>query len=219
MSDTILIMEEENQFNQYHEHMIKILNDIIFCRSTESASHVRYVQEYTRVLAEQYAKLYPRSKMTGHKINLIVQAAGLHDVGKIIMPDSVLKNPGQLSKWEMEQLRDHTIKGGEIIKIVLEFQDRDYRRICYNVCLYHHEKYDGSGYPYGLKKDRIPLEAQLVGLADMYDTLVNAEVNKKPYSKDIAFYMLMNGKCGELAPRMKECLQEAKDVLEQVHIK
>ena len=99
-----------------------------------------------------------------------------------------------------------------------EFQDRDYRRICCNVCLYHHEKYDGTGYPYGLKKDRIPLEAQLVGLADMYDALVNAEVNKKPYSKDIAFYMLMNGKCGELSPRMKECLQEAKDILEVVYI-
>lgn len=218
MSDTVLIMKEENQFKEYHEHLIRILNDIISCRSMESARHVWYVQEYTRVLAEQYAKLYPRSKMTRHKIDLIVHAARLHDVGKIAMPDSVLKNPGQLSKWEMAQLKEHTVKGSEIIQIVSEFQDRDYRRICYNVCLYHHEKYDGTGYPHGLKKDRIPLEAQLVGLADMYDVLVNAEVNKKAYSKDIAFYMLMNGKCGELSPRMKECLQESKDVLERVHI-
>lgn len=218
MSDTVAITGEKKQFDIYYEQLIGILNDIISYRSMESAMHIQYVQEYTRVLAKQYAKLYPRSKMTKRKIDLIVQAARLHDVGKLVMPDSLLKKPGQLSKWEMEILKEHTIRGSEIMQAISGFHDRDYCRICYNVCLYHHEKYDGSGYPYGLKRDRIPVEAQLVALADMYDALVNMRENKEFYSKDKAFYMLMNGMCGELSPRMRECLQEAKEALELIYI-
>lgn len=219
MKDTVSIMEEENQFKAHHEHLIEILRDIMFYRNTESVKHVQYVQEYTRIIAKQYAKLYPRSKMTAHKIDLIVQAAQMHDVGKITMPDAILTRPGQLSRSEMELLKEHTINGSRIMKVMFEFQEKDYSRICYNVCLYHHEKYDGTGYPYGLKKDKIPIEAQIVALADMYDTLVNEKMNTEVYSKEKAFYMLMNGICGELSPRMKECLQEAKESLEEVCIR
>lgn len=219
MKDTVSIMEEENQFKAHHEHLIEILKDIMFYRNTESVEHVQYVQEYTRIIARQYAKLYPRSKMTAHKIDLIVQAAQMHDVGKITMPDAILTRPGQLSRSEMELLKEHTINGSRIMKVMSEFQGKDYSRICYNVCLYHHEKYDGTGYPYGLKKDKIPIEAQIVALADMYDALVNEKMNNEVYSKEKAFYMLMNGICGELSPRMKECLQEAKESLEEVCIR
>lgn len=215
--DAVSIMGEEDCFKAHHQHLIEILRDIISYRSTESEEHIWYVQQYTRILAEQYAALYPRSKMTKHKIDLIVQAAQLHDVGKITMPDSILTRSGMLSKSELDLLKEHTIKGSQIVKVLSELQEKDYSRICYNVCLYHHEKYDGTGYPCGLKGDKIPVEAQIVGLADMYDVLVNPNMNKEPYPKEKAYYMLMNGRFGELSPKMRECLEESKELLENVH--
>lgn len=202
------------RLREHHEHLIEVLHDIINYRNAETVEHVRYVQAYTRILAEHYAKVFPRAKMTKNKIEMITRAASMHDVGKIAMPDSILSRPGRLSDSEMEILKEHTIKGKQIVKVMTEFESAEYSRICCNVCLYHHEKYDGSGYPGKVKKDRIPVEAQLVGLADMYDTLVNSSVNREICSKEKAYYMLMNGECGELSPRMKECLEDAKADME-----
>lgn len=217
-SQTNQINEQYDNLKEHHEHLVEILHDIIAYRNTESMQHIKYVQGYTKILANQYAKLYPRSRMTKKKIDIIVQAAEMHDVGKIAMPDFVINRPGRLSKAELELLKEHTIKGSKIMKVMFSFQGADYSRICHNVCLYHHEKYDGTGYPYGIEQDKIPIEAQLVALADMYDVLVNKSVNRQPVSKERAYYMLMNGECGELSPRMKECLQEAKSELEELRL-
>ncbi|MCM1158864.1 MAG: HD domain-containing protein [Bacteroidales bacterium] len=202
---------------EHYYSLVKSLEYIIRNRNIEEIEHIRYLQGYTEILAGQYAKLYPKSRMTKEKIGIIVQAARLHDVGKITMPDFVLHRPGRYSKEELELLKEHTIQGSNIIRGMFDFCGAEYRRICHNVCMYHHEKYDGSGYPFGLKKDKIPVEAQLVGLADMYDVLVNTAIEDVPFTKERAYYMLMNGECGELSPRMKECLEAAKEQLEGYH--
>ena len=209
--------ELTNQYDKlrdHHNHLVGLLHDIIAYRNVESAQHVEYVQGYTRILANHYALLYPRAKMTNQKIEYIVRAARMHDIGKITMPDAILSRPGRLSKWEMDMLKEHTVKGYEIVKVMSEFEDEEYSRICCNVCLYHHEKYDRSGYPGTIRKDRIPVEAQLVGLADMYDALIHSNIHHVKITREQAFFRLMNGECGELSPRMKECLQDAKDDLD-----
>lgn len=207
------------RLREHHEHLIEVLYDIINYRNAETIQHVDFVQGYTKILAEHYAKIFPKAKMTAKKIEMITKAASMHDVGKIAMPDAILNRPGRLSDAEMEILKEHTIKGEQIMGVLTEFQSSEYSRICCNVCLYHHEKYDGTGYPNKMKKDKIPVEAQIVALADMYDTLVNSSVNRQTFSKEKAYYMLMNGECGELSPRMKECLEDAKEDMEAFALK
>lgn len=212
--ETKKIQQKTEELKEHHEHLINILRDIITNRNVESVQHIQCVQGYTRILANQYAELYPDAGMTEEKIEMIVQAAQMHDVGKITVPDSVTGRPGRLSPYEMELLKEHTVKGSEIMKVMSEIAEDDYSRICYNVCRYHHEKYDGSGYPEGIKGDDIPIEAQIVGLADMYDVLVNATVNKEAFTPNEAFYKLIKGDCGEISSEMKECLEAARDSLE-----
>lgn len=202
------------KLSEHSEHLVQMMYDIIRDRNIETMNHIRSVQGYTRILAEHYARLSPGSKMTSEKIDMIVRAAGMHDIGKIVMPDMILSRQGSLSESELEQIKEHTLKGSRIVKVITELESEEYSRICCNICLYHHEKYDGSGYPMGLRKDRIPIEAQLVALADMYDAMVNSKIDQEICSKEKAYYMLMNGECGELSPRMRECLEDAKADME-----
>lgn len=180
----------------------------------EPEEHILYVQGYTRIIANHYAKIFPKARMTTDKIERIVRAAGLHDIGKLAIPESVLLKDGRLSEGEFEMLKMHTQKGCELIHILGQTDDDEYNRICHNVVLYHHEKYDGTGYPYGLKKDKIPKEAQIVGLADMYDVLVHGKDKRQKFTKEEAYQMLIKDEFGEISPRLKETFQSAKDDME-----
>lgn len=202
----------------HYTQMEEVMCNSICRRNAESARHIHYVEAYTRILAEHYAGLFPRARMTADKIGMIAKAARMHDVGKLLLPDFIVARPGRLTDSEMELLKEHTELGGRIMEILTEFQPVRFRRICQNVCRYHHEKYDGSGYPEGLQKEKIPIEAQLVSLADTYDVLVNKVIDGENNTKERAYYMLMNDECGELAPRMKECLRDAKDELEALSL-
>ena len=117
-----------------------------------------------------------------------------------------------MTKWELEITKEHTEKGGNIISVMTELESEEYQKICYNVCMYHHEKYDRSGYPGTIRKDRIPIEAQIVGVADMYDALLHSYGCQDPCE------MLLGGACGELFPKMRECLLSAKNELLAYHI-
>ncbi len=189
-------------------------NNVLHFSDVESEQHIAYLQGYTRILVEHYAKLYPKARMTKERIEKIVRAARLHDIGKIAIPDWILLKDGRQSAGELDILKTHTIKGCEMIHVLGQTEDAEYNRICHNIVLYHHEKYDGTGYPYGLKKDKIPKEAQIVGLADMYDVLIHGEGDRQRFTKEETFQMLMRGVFGEISPRLKECLQDAKEDME-----
>lgn len=201
------LSRQYEKLKEHHTHLVEVLQDVAEYRNVESKQHLNYVQGYTQILANHYAQIYPRSRMTKEKINNIVRAAKWHDIGKIAMPDSVFSRIGHLSKWELELLKEHTVKGGDIIRVLTELEDEDYQRVCYNVCMYHHEKYDRTGYPGTIRKERIPIEAQIVGLADMYEVLLHS------YGCDDPYPLLMDGSCGELFPKMKECLKDARKEL------
>lgn len=206
------LSEQYERLKEHHSHLLDVLHDVVEYRNMESTQHLDYVQGYTRILANHYAVLYPRSRLTPKKIDYIVNAAKWHDIGKIALPDSVLSRKGHLSKWELKIVQEHTVKGGDLIRVMTELEDPEFQRICYNVCMYHHEKFDRSGYPGELRKDRVPLEAQLVGLADMYEVLEHSYGYEEPYQ------VLMEGSCGALFPKMKECLVDAKSELEAFRI-
>lgn len=189
-------------------------NKVLHFSDVESSQHIAYVQGYTRILAEHYAKIYPKAKMTMGRIEKLVRAAQLHDIGKMAVPDWVLLKVGRLSEYEMDLMKTHTIKGCELVHVLGQTEDDEYNRICHNVVLYHHEKYDGTGYPYGLKKDKIPIDAQVVGLADMYDILVHGTGERQKYTKEEAYQLLMQNSFGEIGPRMKECFEHAKEEME-----
>jgi len=184
----------------------------------ETEEHLSYVQGYTRILARKYAELYPKSRMTNDKIERIVKASRLHDVGKLAMPEWILLKDGRLSEGEFDLFKAHTVKGCEMVHLLGQTPDEEFNRICHNIVLYHHEKYDGTGYPYGLKKDKIPMEAQIVGLADMYDVLVHGKGERKRFTKEEAFQMLMRDDFGQISPKLRECFAMVKEDMEAFSI-
>ena len=200
--------EHQQERNIHIEH---ILLGSLNAHNVESFRHIRCVEAYTKILAEHYAICYPRARMTQDKIHMIVRAARLHDVGKLMLPDYIVSRPGRLSDTELDILKQHTILGGRVIEELMAFESERFRKICYNVCRYHHERYDGSGYPDGLSKDRLPLEAQLVALADMYDVLIHTDNGNQGNPNEYAYYMLMNGECGVLSPKIQEVFRDAKE--------
>lgn len=211
------ISEKADNTDVTNEMFIELLSHMILQSNTETKEHMMYVQKYSEILARYYAMLFPRSRMTAKKQRLIKMAAPIHDVGKISVPDALLLKRGHMSVCELNLYKKHTIKGSQIIRSLSNGRDRDFERICYNVCLYHHEKSDGSGYPYGLKEAKIPVEAQIVGLADIYDTLRRMGI-PETVSKNKAFYMIVNGECGVLSEKLRECFEEARNEIEAVEL-
>jgi putative two-component system response regulator len=141
---------------------------------------------------------------------MIVSTSSLHDVGKISIPDNVLLKPGKLTQEEYEYMKSHTTRGSEILSEFKDIWDDEYRKTSYEICRYHHERYDGRGYPDGLKGDEIPISAQIVSIADVYDALVSERVYKSAYTKDEAFHMIVTGECGVFSPKLLECFRNVK---------
>ena len=134
---------------------------------------------------------YPELGLNSHKIEVIEAASALHDIGKIAIPDSILNKPGKLTKDEFEFMKSHTIRGADIINNIRGVWDDEYAKVSYEICRYHHERYDGKGYPDGIKGDDIPISAQCESIADVYDALVTESVYKAAYSKEEAFDMIV----------------------------
>ena len=209
-----LLKMQADELQKSNNSIIEILGTVVECRNLENGDHVRRVREYTRILATRMMEMYPGTGLNTKKIDMIASASALHDVGKIAIPDSILLKPGKLDNDEFALMKSHTIRGGEIIEQIKEIWDEEYAKECYEICRYHHERYDGRGYPDGLTGDQIPIGAQCVSLADVYDVLVSERVYKSAYTPDQAFQMIISGECGIFAPKLLECFRKAKDEFE-----
>ena len=185
-------------------------------RNLESGEHIQRVKVYTKILAEELMMEDPACGLTPEKISLIVSASPLHDIGKIAIPDTILLKPGKLTDEEYEYVKSHTISGCEILENIKDVWSKEYAQISMEICRHHHERYDGNGYPDGLKGDEIPIHAQIVSVADVYDALVNERVYKSAVPKDRAFRMIINGECGIFSPILLTCLTNCRAQMEAV---
>ncbi|MCR4922510.1 MAG: HD domain-containing protein [Lachnospiraceae bacterium] len=212
-----LLSRQTAELDKSNNSIIEILGTVVECRNLENGNHVKRVKDFTRLLAKCWMESYPGTGLTGRKVEMIASASALHDVGKIAIPDSILLKPGKLTDDEFTYMKSHTIRGEEIVETVKGAWDPEYAKECAMICRWHHERYDGRGYPDGLKGDNIPLGVHCVALADVYDVLLSERVYKAAYTPDEAFHMIVQGECGVFAPRLIECFTKLKKEFEQVH--
>lgn len=194
--------------------MITILSHIVEFRNGESGMHVMNIGTLTEILLNQISKKDDKYYLPYAERDLIVKASALHDIGKISIPEEVLNKPGKLTDEEFEAMKQHTVIGYQMLS-GLGFQDEPLVKVSREITRWHHERYDGRGYPDGLKGDEIPLSAQIVSLADVYDALTSERVYKPAFSHEKAIQMILNGECGAFNPLLLECLVEAQDAIRQ----
>jgi Response regulator containing a CheY-like receiver domain and an HD-GYP domain len=199
-----------------NENIIEIVGDLVEARSMETGLHVRRIKGFTNALANEVMKKYPEYGFTERKIEIMVSVCALHDVGKIMISDAILHKPGRLTPEEYEVMKTHTVLGCEIIDSAKDMWGEEYYTTAYEICRYHHERADGSGYPDGLSGDEIPISAQIVSIADVYDALVAERVYKKPYSCEEAYNMIMNGACGAFSPVILDCFSGCRRKFEEL---
>lgn len=211
-----LLQLQADKLKKSNTNIIEILGTVVEYRDFESGEHINRVKGYTRILAERLAVEYPEYGLTPEKIDVIVSASALHDVGKIAIPDNILLKPGRLTDEEFACMKTHTTRGGEILQNIRNAWDDEYGRISYQICRHHHEKYDGRGYPDRLVGDEIPIAAQIVSIADVYDALVNERVYKDAFPKEEAFRMITEGECGKFNPRLLECFRIERKAFEEL---
>lgn len=210
------LREQAELLKRNSDKIIDILGTVVEYRNLESGEHISRVKTFTAILAKAMIELYPESGLTQKDADLIAAASPLHDIGKITIPDNILLKPGRLTPEEFELMKTHTTNGAEMLQRIEGAWDHEYAKICYEICRHHHEKYDGRGYPDGLKGEEIPLCAQLVSIADVYDALVSKRVYKDAFAFDQAFSMIMEGQCGAFSPRLLACLRYARSDFEEV---
>jgi response regulator RpfG family c-di-GMP phosphodiesterase len=204
------LKESQEQLKKQNDFLINALSSVVEFRSLESGEHIQRVKYYTWLLLKYLVASYPEYGLTKDAVDLIVSASALHDLGKIAIPDNILLKPGRLTKEEFEEMKKHTTYGCDLLENFKQDED-DFYRYCYEICRYHHERHDGRGYPDGLKGDDIPIWAQVVAIADVYDALVSKRVYKAAYALDEAAHMILNGECGVFSPVILDCFQQAKE--------
>ena len=193
--------------------MINILSHIVEFRNGESGSHVLHIHTATELILNHLVKKTDKYKLSAADIAMIGTASSLHDIGKINIPEEILNKPGRLTKEEFDIMKTHTTIGAHILENLPFQQDEPLVKVSYEICRWHHERWDGRGYPDGLKGEEIPIAAQVVALADVYDALTSERCYKKAFDHNTAVRMILNGECGTFNPLLMECLTEVADEL------
>lgn len=206
-----MLLQQAKSIKRNNERIIDVLGTVVEYRDLESGEHIERVKDFTEILAKEVMKEYPEYGLTPKRIEQIVSASPLHDIGKITIPDKILLKPGKLTNDEFEYMKSHTSRGSELLKQISGAWDDEFGEVCYEICRYHHERYDGRGYPEGLKGEAIPVSAQIVSIADVFDALVSERVYKNSYSANEAFYMIITGECGVFSPKILECFRKVKE--------
>ena len=193
--------------------MISILSHVVEFRNSESGQHVLHIRTLTDLLLHQLVHKTDRYQLDESDISLISTASALHDIGKIMIPEEILNKPGRLTEEEYAAIKTHTTEGARILKGLAIGQDEPLVKVAHAICRWHHERWDGGGYPDRLKGDEIPIAAQVVALADVYDALTSERCYKQSYSHEKAVDMILHGECGSFNPLLMECLKESSELL------
>lgn len=212
---TELVEEQVAEKEKNNANMITILSAIVEFRNGESGNHTLRIRIITEILLECIMEKYPKYKLTYSAIADISNAASLHDIGKIAIPEEILNKPGKLTAEEFEIMKTHSAQGAEMLDKMKDLVDHNpmfnYAR---RICRWHHERWDGRGYPDGLSGDSIPICAQVVSIADVYDALTSERVYKPPFTHEQALKMIFSGECGQFNPELLDALRQVQDSLE-----
>ncbi len=207
------LTEKQRHMN---EVLINSLSNIVEFRNLESEQHIKRTREMSLCLGKSIMELYPEYELTQEKIEIISWASSLHDIGKIVIPDNIILKAGKLTADEYEVIKSHTTKGAEIIERQIQLEDKELSDYAYDIARHHHEKYDGKGYPDGLKGEEISIAAQIVSLVDVYDALTSKRVYKAAYDIEKSYQMIINGQSGVFSPKMIKAFTEVRGELEQI---
>lgn len=211
-----LIVEQVQEREKTNTLMVDVLSTIVEFRNGESGLHVARIRIITEILLEAMKLRFPEYGLTASRIALISNAAALHDIGKIVVPEEILNKPARLTSEEFEVMKTHAALGDEMLAGLRFGKDEELVQCARQICRWHHERWDGKGYPDGLAGDEIPVAAQAVSLADVYDALVSERVYKKAYSHETAVAMIKNGECGAFNPALMECFLDEADHLNEM---
>lgn len=213
VADQIYEKEKSNKL------MVSILSHIVEFRNGESGLHVLHINIMTEILLNKLIEKTDRYNLKHSDVSVISIASSLHDIGKISIPEEILNKPGRLTKEEFETMKTHSIIGAEMLDHLPYYRNEELVKVAYQICRWHHERYDGRGYPDGLKGEDIPIAAQVVALADVYDALTSVRVYKPAFSHEKALEMIMNGECGTFNPLLIECLLEVgENIREELEV-
>ncbi len=208
-----IVAEQIYEKEQQSSLMIDILSHIVEFRNGESGLHVRHVHTLTELLLKQLTQCSSRYRFTRSEIAIITTASALHDIGKIAIPEEVLNKPGKLTSQEFEVMKTHSVIGAQMLRDLPIHQGEPLVKVAYEICRWHHERYDGQGYPDGLMGEEIPISAQVVALADVYDALTSDRVYKRAIPHEEAIRMILDGQCGTFNPLLLRCLTDLADTL------
>ena len=200
--DQIYEKEENNNI------MIRILSSILGSRNSESREHILHIKTATEMMLRQLIKITDVYHLTEADIALITTASSLHDIGKIYIPEEILNKPGRLTDEEFKIMKTHSELGADIIQDMHLPQENPLVHTAWEICRWHHERWDGKGYPDGLKGEEIPISAQIVSITDVYDALTSERCYKKAFDHDTAIKMILDGQCGQFNPILLKCLKE-----------
>lgn len=209
-----LVEEQIYEKEKEQSLMINILSHIVEFRNGESGLHVLHIHTMTEILLQNLMKRTNKYPLTPQEISLIATASALHDIGKIGIDDKILNKPGRLTPEEFEEMKKHSAYGAEMLDNIPFQKNEPLVRIAREICRWHHERYDGRGYPDGLKGDEIPISAQVVALADVYDALTSERVYKKAIAHETAIEMIINGECGTFNPILLDLLKWVADKIQ-----
>ena len=205
------IREQIEEREKNSRVVTSIISHVVENRNGESGPHVIHVEQITEIILNRLTELTDMYKLSKEDKKQISLASALHDIGKIGIDEKILNKPGKLTEEEYGIMKTHTTIGAIMIHQVQMEEDDTLIQFAYEICRWHHEKWDGRGYPDGLKGNYIPISAQVVSIADVYDALVSERVYKKAYSHKKAIEMIINGECGEFNPLLIQCLKDCSD--------
>lgn len=211
-----IVTEQLYESNRSNRLMISILSHIVEFRNGESGLHVLHINVITELLLRKLMEKGNQYGLNRETAELISMASTLHDIGKISVPDEILNKPGKFTDEEYAVMKGHSMAGANMLSALpLNQREEPLVKVAYEICRWHHERYDGRGYPDGLSGDEIPISAQVVSLADVYDALTSERCYKKAFSHPVALQMILNGECGAFNPLLLECLKEIAPTLEK----
>ena len=200
--DQVYEKEENNNI------MIRILSSVLGSRNSESSEHILHIRTATEMMLRKLVKTTDAYPLTEADISLITTASSLHDIGKIRVPEEILNKPEKLTDEEFKIMKTHSEMGADMIRDMHFLQDNPLVHTAWEICRWHHERWDGKGYPDGLKGEEIPISAQVVSIVDVYDALTSERCYKKAFDHDTAIQMILDGQCGQFNPILLKCLKE-----------